>query len=130
MIEIAAALLRDSDGRLLLGRRAPHKRSAPGMWDVVGGHIEQGESRDTALVRELREELAIEACDWRWLESWRQPSGEVFHHICVVTAWNGTPVLACDEHTELAWFTPDELVLLPGKTTLDFAGLLACIAGN
>ncbi len=49
------------DGRVLLGRRAASRALAPGVWDVVGGHVERGESARRALRRELREELGIDA---------------------------------------------------------------------
>lgn len=38
------ALFIGSDGKALLGLRAPSKRSWPGHWDTIGGHVEDGES--------------------------------------------------------------------------------------
>lgn len=54
---VAAALF--SGGRLLAARRAVHKREA-GLWELPGGKVEPGESDQTALARELREELGVE----------------------------------------------------------------------
>ena len=56
---VGAMLVRD--GRVLLGLRRRDRRVAPAVWDVPGGHVEPGESPRTALRRELREELGIEA---------------------------------------------------------------------
>ncbi len=54
---VAAALVR-ADKRILLARR-PEGKPMAGLWELPGGKLEQGESPEIALVRELREELAI-----------------------------------------------------------------------
>lgn len=59
MTVVAAALI-DEAGRVLLQRRAPDRAMA-GLWEFPGGKVEPGELPEAALVRELREELGIEA---------------------------------------------------------------------
>ncbi len=59
---VAAAALVDTDNRVLIARR-PQGRSMAGLWEFPGGKVEDGETPETALVRELREELGIEVCD-------------------------------------------------------------------
>lgn len=56
---VAAAALVDRDGRVLVAQRLPGKHLA-GMWEFPGGKVEGGETPETALIRELREELGIE----------------------------------------------------------------------
>lgn len=57
MTEVVAALIWDR-GRFLICQRPAHK--ARGMlWEFVGGKVEPGETREEALIRECREELAI-----------------------------------------------------------------------
>jgi len=52
----------DSGGRLLLQKRAQAKDTNPGLWDTsVGGHVRAGEEVRSALRREAREELGIDA---------------------------------------------------------------------
>lgn len=50
------------DGRMLLQKRNEDKDIQPGKWDTaVGGHIDSGEDHETAVVRELEEELGVTA---------------------------------------------------------------------
>jgi 8-oxo-dGTP diphosphatase len=56
---VVAAALADGSGRLLLQQRAPDRAMA-GLWEFPGGKVEEGELPESALVRELREELGIE----------------------------------------------------------------------
>lgn len=59
-IHVVAAVLRDPRGRILLARRTEGRELA-GLWEFPGGKVEPGETPEVALVRELREELGIEA---------------------------------------------------------------------
>ena len=59
-IHVVAGVIRDARGRILLARRT-EGRDLAGLWEFPGGKVEPGESPEDALVRELREELGIEA---------------------------------------------------------------------
>ena len=56
---VSAVALIDRDGRVLLAQR-PVGKSMAGLWEFPGGKVEAGETPETALVRELHEELGIE----------------------------------------------------------------------
>lgn len=56
---VAAAALVDSDGRVLLCQR-PEGKAMAGQWEFPGGKLQPGEDPETALVRELQEELGID----------------------------------------------------------------------
>lgn len=58
LIVVAAALI-DSDSRVFVQRR-PAGKAMGGLWEFPGGKVEPGEAPDSALIRELREELLIE----------------------------------------------------------------------
>ncbi|BAK66460.1 CTP pyrophosphohydrolase [Sphingobium sp. SYK-6] len=58
LVVVAAALV-DSNTRIFVQQRPPGKAMA-GLWEFPGGKVEPGEQPEAALVRELREELAIE----------------------------------------------------------------------
>jgi mutator protein MutT len=67
------ALIRNDQGRVFVQRRASTRRVLPGIWDIVGGHIEAGETLQEALAREIREEtgwilrhIGAQITDWEW----------------------------------------------------------------
>lgn len=61
IVLVAAAALVDQDNRVLLAQRPPG-RSLAGLWEFPGGKVEDGETPEAALVRELKEELHIDVC--------------------------------------------------------------------
>jgi|SRR5579871_191251 8-oxo-dGTP diphosphatase len=56
MITVVAAVIERADRRILIGQRRKHD-SSPLKWEFPGGKMEEGETPETALARELREEL-------------------------------------------------------------------------
>lgn len=56
--EVVAALIWNEEGRVLICQRPAHKARAL-LWEFPGGKVEKGESREDALMRECREELAV-----------------------------------------------------------------------
>ena len=95
---------------ILLGQRAPTRAFYPHVWDLFGGHLEPGEQQHAALVRELREELAIQPTVWTYLETVAEPFPERYgsgeYHLYRVTGWLGTPTnLQPHEHAEIRWFS-------------------------
>lgn len=55
---VAACALVDGDGRILLSQR-PEGKTLAGLWEFPGGKVEQGETPEECLIRELEEELGI-----------------------------------------------------------------------
>jgi 8-oxo-dGTP diphosphatase len=72
LLVVAAALV-DAAGRVLVAQR-PQGKSLAGLWEFPGGKVENGETPEAALVRELAEELAISVD-----EAALQPIGFISH---------------------------------------------------
>ena len=56
-VSASATIPDDAGGRLLLARRGLSKSIDPGLWETIGGKLESGESPESCLERELREEV-------------------------------------------------------------------------
>jgi 8-oxo-dGTP pyrophosphatase MutT (NUDIX family) len=128
LVFTASALMMNEEGQVLLGLRAPWKPAWPDHWDIIGGHVESGETLEEAMIREVREETGMTPTSFRWLACLpeRRPdvNGDGSHHIYVVTSWDGgEPSNISDEHSELRWFQPSDLADIPNladETYRDF----------
>ena len=90
MIEVVAAII-ERDGKILLAQR-PAQSDQAGLWEFAGGKVELDESQQQALVRELNEELGIEATVGEYVASHqREVSGRIIHlHAWHVPDFHGT----------------------------------------
>lgn len=98
--------------KILLGKRMPD-RLYPDIWDIFGGHIEEGEALEETLVRELEEELGIEVVESEFLEQYRDKDPtyghDYIHNIFIVQKWEGEPYNKNPgEHESLGWFSKEE----------------------
>lgn len=132
MREVACAFLL-RDGRILLGRRTPQRHSYPGCWDVLGGHLEAGETPEQALIREVQEEAGITPIRFRRIGNITDPdparADKAVCHCFAVTAWTGgAPAMLGDEHSEIRWFSLAEAAGLPGLALEDYRALFLSLA--
>lgn len=107
-IHVVAAVITDARGRVLLNRRTENRDMA-GLWEFPGGKREAGETSEQALVRELREELGIEAQVGDWLMDVPQlyPDKHLRLEVRHVRHWKGTP--RGREGQAITWVAPDKL---------------------
>ncbi len=108
LIQVAAGVLQDHQGRVLLARR-PETTHQGGLWEFPGGKVERGETTEQALRRELLEELGVEIRDYRRLIRVIHDYGDrkVVLDTWLVQRWQGEP--RGREGQPLAWVEPDEL---------------------
>ncbi|MGH6826677.1 8-oxo-dGTP diphosphatase MutT [Methyloceanibacter sp.] len=111
LLLVAACVLLDSEGRILIAKR-PEGRSLAGLWEFPGGKVEAGESPEHALVRELAEELGIDiaAADLLPLTfaSHAYPDFHLLMPLFVCRRWRGE--VGPHEGQELRWVKPAELI--------------------
>ncbi|GII04275.1 NUDIX hydrolase [Planobispora takensis] len=103
----------DGRGRILLARRGAGARDEPGVWDCGAGALEYGESFETAVAREVREEYCAEALEIETIGVRNVLRGDpvTSHWVAVIFAVRVDPgeVAIGEPHKfdELGWFAPD-----------------------
>ena len=114
LVLVAAVALIDPDGRVLLAER-PAGKAMAGLWEFPGGKIEDGETPEACLLRELSEELGIDT----WASclaplTFASHAYADFHLLMplyVCRKWRGTPQPR--EGQRLAWAGTRELRRYP-----------------
>ncbi len=115
-----SALVADSEGRLLLARRAVEPFL--GLWDCPGGFLEEGEHPLDGLRRELSEETGLVAGPARFVGAWMDRYGDGPDAVATLNLYWAVLVddrepVAADDVAELRWFPLDAL---PGLSELAF----------
>lgn len=110
------AVILDRDGRAFAQKRSADRRLFPDTWDIVGGHVEPGETLLQALAREVQEETG-----WRLRRvarllgttSWTGDDGGGLRHEadCLVHVDGDLdrPALEWAKHSAYEWFGPGDL---------------------
>jgi 8-oxo-dGTP diphosphatase len=82
MKEIAAIILENDKGEFLLYLR-DNKPDIPfpDHWDLIGGHVEEGETPEEALIREVKEELDIDLKDYTFYKKYECLTGDAYENI-------------------------------------------------
>jgi 8-oxo-dGTP diphosphatase len=132
-LRCAGGLIVGDDGRIFFQRRSPHRKLFPNCWDIVGGHVEPGETVEEALRREVHEETG-------WQVSlilgqvgeyaYRGDDGLDRLESDFLVRVDGDltrPRLEAGKHTEFRWLTAAELDVLDESRAVD-DGLIRHIA--
>ncbi|MGH6676571.1 MAG: NUDIX hydrolase [Xanthobacteraceae bacterium] len=128
-LAVSAAIFRD--GRVLIVRRA--RAPAHGLYTLPGGGVELGETLEEAVVREVREETALNVTPVA-LAGYRQAiahdaKGSVERHFVILpfaARWLSGEVSLNEELAEAHWLLPEELARL--TTTEGLAQIVASAA--
>ena len=119
---VVCVALIDEDGRVLIAQR-PEGKSLEGFWEFPGGKVEMNESPETALIRELHEELGINT----WgsclapltFASHKYDEFHLLMPLYVCRKWNG--IVQARENQALKWLTPAQILkvkMLPADLPL------------
>jgi NAD+ diphosphatase len=111
----AVIVLIERGDRVLMARS---RRFPSGMFSVLAGFVEPGESLEEAIVREVKEEVGISLRDLRYFGSQPWP----FPHSLMIgftaSYAGGEIVIDATELEEAGWFTAGQLPQLPGKISI------------
>ena len=108
-IEVVAAII-FREGKALCVQRPEHEREYISLkWEFPGGKVEVGESRSEALVREIREELAVDVLvsDFLMTVEHTYPDFHLTMHVFKCALQSGEIVL--EEHVDMKWLAAQEL---------------------
>lgn len=114
-ISPAIIVLVEREDRLLLARSHRHPE---GLFSVLAGFVEPGETLEGAVAREIREEVGIEVRDIRYFGSqpWPFPNSLMIAFTCHYAS--GDIVLEEEEMAEANWYKPDDLPAVPPKISI------------
>ncbi|MCB1531451.1 MAG: (deoxy)nucleoside triphosphate pyrophosphohydrolase [Alphaproteobacteria bacterium] len=114
VVLVAAVALIDSQGCVLIAQR-PEGKSMAGLWEFPGGKVDEGETPEFALMRELEEELGIETRPSCYHPiAFASHSYDDFHLLMplfVCRTWRG--VIEPREHKALKWVKLEDLYDYP-----------------
>ncbi len=111
MVEVVAALIW-RENRFMICQRPAHKTRGL-LWEFVGGKVEPGETKTQALLRECREELAVELAVEDVFMEVVHTYPDMTVHLTLFNAKivKGTPKML--EHNDIRWIMPAEIPAYP-----------------
>lgn len=107
MTEVVAALIWQGEAFMICQRPAHKARGL--LWEFVGGKVESGETKEQALIRECREELAVTVSVGDIFMDVIHEYTDLTVHLTLFNATiaEGEPVML--EHNDIRWITPGEI---------------------
>lgn len=106
---VGTAIIVDEKGRILIGQR-PEGKALPGLWEFPGGKLEESETIEQCIIREIKEELNVCCEVGKFLLS---VSKEYEHGDFKLMVYEATikdmEHLKANVHQDLRWVTPKEM---------------------
>ena len=118
MIRTSGAIIA-YQGKILLFLRDGKPDRDPNTWSLIGGHVEEGETHDEALVREVEEEISIKPTNYTLLiRTTGEFDEEIYLYEIQLTPHDVPQIRLGDEGQKVAFFRLDEIAQLPLSTNL------------
>lgn len=109
---VVVALLRRGN-KLFIAKRADTKQTWPGRYELIGGHVDPGETLEDALKREVREEINVEVTVGQIVGAFTYESEATFKveicYLCELADVSAEPVINPDDHSEGQWIDSSQL---------------------
>jgi 8-oxo-dGTP diphosphatase len=107
IVEVVAALIWDND-KFMICQRPAHKARGL-LWEFVGGKVESGETKEQALIRECKEELAVTLTVGEKFMDVVHEYPDITVHLTLFNATIAEGVPQLLEHNDIKWITPSEI---------------------
>ena len=107
MVEVVAALIWDKDKFMICQR--PENKARALLWEFVGGKVEEGETKEQALIRECREELAVTLSVGEFFMEVVHEYPDITVHLTLFNAVISEGVPQKLEHNDIRWITVSEI---------------------
>ena len=107
MVEVVAALIWEND-KFMICQRPAHKARGL-LWEFVGGKVESGETKEQALIRECREELAVTLSVGEIFMDVVHEYPDLTVHLTLFNATIADGVPQKLEHNDIQWITPGQI---------------------
>lgn len=107
MVEVVAALIWDND-RFMICQRPVHKARGL-LWEFVGGKAELSETKEQALIRECREELAVTVSVGDVFMDVVHEYPDLTVHLTLFNATIAEGIPQMLEHNDIKWIAPSEI---------------------
>jgi 8-oxo-dGTP diphosphatase len=102
----SAIIMRPSDSRVFIAKRSKNKEFSPSKWETVGGRVEEGETIEGALIREVKEELDTEIKSFKFFRNYYY-DGRNFKTFIVEL--DSKPIPNKNDFDDWGWFSKKEI---------------------
>lgn len=105
---VVGCVIRNDDGKYLLVQESQPK--VYGQWNVTAGHVDKGESLETAAVREAKEETGLDVEILEKIGIWHDSVESPVCHLFMVKVIGGEIKPQENEILDVKWFSFDEIM--------------------
>lgn len=118
---VVGALITNPQGAVFVQKRNLTRKMFPGCWDIVGGHVEAGESLFEALKREVQEETGwrltdlldvVRIFDWESESHGQLVKKREFDFLVTIEGELNAPQIETEKFTEYRWVTLADIEIL------------------
>lgn len=109
MLEVVAALIVHEDGKRFLLCQRPWNKARAGLWEFLGGKVEEGETKSEALVRECREEIGVTIEPLEEVIAVTHEYPDLTVHLTLIRARIASGMITLYEHQDARWVTAQEI---------------------
>ena len=108
MIDVVAAVISDNEGKILIAQRN-FMKSQGGLWEFPGGKIEQNETREQAIIREIKEEMDIDIQVERYINEkvFNYPDKSI--NLIALECKKNSGEIKLIEHEDIKWVGKNDL---------------------